>query len=81
MRFGKALGRLQDSLGELNDLAIASNGQYELFSDLDAITAAKYTAQLNKLLASLKKSRQKLLKIAEKSIAEIDETPAWWKAD
>lgn len=76
----KALGRLQDTLGELNDMAVAAARRDELFADLDAITAARQSAQLDGLLAAQGISRRKLLKMAEKSLAEIVGAPAWWKA-
>ncbi len=78
--FAKALGRLQDSLGELNDMAVAAAGRDELFADLDAITAARHSAQIDGLLASQEKLRRKLLKIGDKSLAEIASMPVWWKA-
>lgn len=80
MNFTNALGKLQDSLGELNDMVVASNGRAELFVDLDVITAARQATQLEELLATAEKSRRTLLKRAEKALAEIGNTPAWWKA-
>lgn len=76
----RALGRLQDSLGELNDMAVASAARDALFADLEPITAARQAAQLEALLATLVKSRRKLLKVAERALAETAQAPAWWKA-
>lgn len=81
LSFAKSLGRLQDSLGELNDMAVAAEGWEALFTEVEPITAAGLSARLERLLASQAKSRRKLLKAAERSLAEIDEAPAWWKAD
>lgn len=79
--FAKALGRLQDSLGELNDMAVAVAGRGELFADLEPIVAARQAAQLDGLLDAQGSSRRKLLKAAERSLTQLTEAPAWWKAD
>jgi CHAD domain-containing protein len=78
--FAKALARLQDNLGVLNDMAVAAAGRETLFAELEPITAAKQAAQLGGLLEAQDKSRRKLLKEAERSLAEIAKAPAWWKA-
>lgn len=78
--FGRALRQLLDSLGELNDLAVAAASRHELFADLDAITAARQAAQLGVLLAAQEKSRHKLFEIADRSLHVIANAPAWWKA-
>lgn len=75
----KALIRLQDSLGELNDMAIASTAHDALFAAIEPITAASQAAQLEALLAKQSPSRRKLLKVSERSLAEIADGPAWWK--
>lgn len=79
--FARDLARLQDSLGELNDMAVAASGRDELFTDLEAISAAKHSAQLEGILASREKSRRKLLKAAEKALAKTVDAPAWWTAN
>ena len=79
-RLSNALEKLQESLGELNDMAVAANGRDELFIDLEAITAARYRAQMEGLLAMAERSHKKLLKRADKALAVIVDTPAWWKA-
>lgn len=78
--FAKALEQLQDSLGELNDMAVATSGQAALFADLEPIAAARDTAQLEAVLASHAHSRRTLLKAAGKALDEIASAPAWWKA-
>jgi inorganic triphosphatase YgiF len=77
--FVKALTRLQDSLGELNDRNIAAKGRNALFADLEPITAARLATQLEELLADQGKSRHKLLKVADRSLAKVTGAPAWWK--
>lgn len=79
--FTKALGQLQDSLGDLNDMAVAAAGRGQLFADLEVIDAARQSAQLDGVLVAEEKSRRKLFKAAEKSLAVIVGTPAWWKVD
>lgn len=79
--FMKALGKLQDSLGELNDMAVATSEHATLFYGLEQITAARYTAQLKALLFAEEKSRNALLKTAQKSISKVMDAPMWWKAD
>lgn len=76
----KALDSLQDSLGELNDLAVASAARDALFAELEPITAARQMAQLDALLARQAKARGKLLKAARRSLAELARAPAWWKS-
>ena len=78
--FAKALGRLQDSLGELNDMAVAAAGRNSLFTDLEPITAARLVTLLAGLLDSREESRRRLLKAAERSLPQAIDTPAWWKA-
>jgi triphosphatase len=78
--FGKALGQLQDSLGVLNDLVVAALRRSALFEGLEPITAARLAAQLDELLATHGKSRRKLLKVADRSLAQVRGTSAWWKA-
>lgn len=78
--FAKALERLQDSLGELNDMAVATAGRDELFASVDVITAAGLAGQLEGLLAADEKSRRRLLRTAEKALAKIVDSPRWWQA-
>lgn len=77
--FVRALSRLQDSLGELNDIAVASARQHAWFDGLEPITAARLAAELGELLDERHKSRRKLLKMAETSLTDMVEVPAWWK--
>lgn len=77
--FAKALSRLQDSLGELNDMAVATARQESWFTGLEPITAAKLAAELGELLNERHKSRRKLVKSAEASLEAVRESPAWWK--
>jgi triphosphatase len=77
--FVKALERLQDSLGELNDMIVAAKGPNALFEDLEPITAARLEAQLDELLTEHGKSRRKLLKVADRSLVRVAGAGAWWK--
>lgn len=76
----KALERLQDSLGELNDMTVAARSRKAMFEGLDAIVAARLAAQLEELLKEHRKSRRKLLNVAKRSLARITGESAWWKA-
>ena len=78
--FAKTLERLQDSLGELNDLAVASSGRKALFEGLEPITAARLAAQFGGLLDVRVKSHRKLLKAAQRSVTKVADAPTWWKA-
>lgn len=78
--FDSALRQLQYSLGELNDMAVATAGRKDLFGDLEAITAARYAAQLEGLLAAQEASRRKFSKQADKALAGVTGSPAWWKS-
>ncbi len=78
--FAKALGRLQDSLGELNDMAVAAAEREALFAELEPITGARQAAQLDGLLDAHGKPRRKLLKTAERLHKDLTQAPAWWKA-
>jgi CHAD domain-containing protein len=77
-RFARELARLQDSLGMLNDLAVAADHE-SLFTDLDPITAARLGARVETLVGTRSDSRRKLLRKAEKALARIAETHPWWK--
>ena len=78
--FAKAMGRLQDCLGELNDMAVAAQVRDALFEDLEPIAAARLSAQLEDLLDEQVKSRRKLLKTAQRWLTQVIGAPAWWKA-
>ena len=77
--FFKALLQLQDSLGILNDLAVAAAGHDSLFADLESIAAARLSVRFNELLETQGKSQRKLLKAAERSLDRVVDAPAWWK--
>ena len=79
-RFAKALSSLQNSLGELNDLAVAAARSENLFTGIDPIVAAGLEAQMEELLKSDAKQIKPLLKSAEKSRAKLIEARDWWKA-
>lgn len=76
--FVKALGRLQDSLGELNDMIIVNAARKAVFEGLEPIAAARLAAQLEELLAVPGKSRGKLLKAADRSLARVIKAATWW---
>lgn len=79
--FFSALSRLQDSLGELNDMAAAAAGREALFAGLEPITAARQAAQLDGVLAEQRKSHRKLFRAAETSLAKVSDARAWWKTE
>lgn len=75
----KALAKLQDSLGKLNDMAMSAGGREELFADLAPIAGAGLCAQLAELLDARGPSRHRLLKAAQKALDRVNAMPAWWK--
>ncbi|MGE3691077.1 MAG: CHAD domain-containing protein [Novosphingobium sp.] len=79
--FTRALASLQDSLGELNDLAVASAGRTDFFESLEPVAAARLTANLAQLFDAHRTSRRRLLKRAEASLEEIVDSPSWWSGD
>lgn len=79
--FAKALGRLQDTLGSLHDLAVAHDQRDSLFADLEPITAAGLSAQLATLLDHHGPTRKQLLKAATKTLGRVADASAWWKTD
>lgn len=80
-RFVRELTRLQDSLGALNDLAVASTSRDSLFADCDPITASRLGAKLDSLLSGPAGSKPRLLDRADKALNRIATTPPWWKQD
>lgn len=77
--FARAIGKLQDHLGSVHDLAVA-HGQHEaLFADLEPISAAGLSAQLAELLESHGPSRRALVRSAGKALDRVADAPAWWK--
>ena len=67
----KALGRLQDQLGTLNDMTTIEKKRSDLFDDLDPLTAAKLSAKLNNLDTKADALRAKLIKSAKKALARV----------
>lgn len=78
--FAKALARLQDKLGTVQDLAAAHKQRAHLFTDLDRITAARFDAQLNELVDSHGPARKRLIRSAMKALDRLARAPAWWMA-
>ena len=76
----KALGRLQNSLGELNDMIVASVARKSMFEGLEPIAAARLSAQFKDLQDDRGKSRGKLLKDADRSLVLATRESVWWKA-
>ncbi|MFC3100126.1 CHAD domain-containing protein [Altererythrobacter lauratis] len=64
----RALGRLQDCLGELNDLAVARAVAGPSFAGLDPITRARFAAQLQNILEQRAHDRRQLVKAAERAL-------------
>ncbi len=79
--FHTALVRLQEYLGELNDLSVANTSRSAMFPECDPILSARLEALLDEFLASQRQSAKKLLKRAERAIERLDAAPAWWKPD
>lgn len=79
--FARGLERLQDSLGELHDMAVAKAARDKLFADLDVITAARLAGQLDSLLAADAHSQRKLLRQSEKALAKVVNSARWWQAN
>lgn len=77
--FVKALGRLQDCLGSVNDLAVAHGQRPHLFADLEPIVAAGLSAQLGELLDGHGPGRKRLVKSAAAALERVADAPAWWK--
>lgn len=78
--FGKALGKLQDCLGSVNDLAVAQEQRESLFADLEPIVAAGHSAQLAELLESHGPTRKQLIRAAGRALDRVADAPAWWQA-
>lgn len=68
----QALGRLQDSLGELNDMAMAQRDAEAGFADLDPISRARFAAQLRNVLEGKAHSRRRLMKAAEQALHAVE---------
>lgn len=78
--YGKALTRLQDSLGSVHDLAVAQDHRASLFAGLEPIAAAGLSAQLGELIDGHGPGRKRLVRAAGKALERVAETPPWWKA-
>lgn len=76
--FAKALGKLQDALGSVHDLAVAHEQGTALFADLDAISAAGLCAQLAELLGDHGPGRKTLVKSAARALEKIAEMKTDW---
>lgn len=69
--FASALERLQDSLGELNDIAVAAQAAPEWLAGEDPITSARLNAVLESWLDQRKRSEKRLLRKAEKALVRM----------
>jgi inorganic triphosphatase YgiF len=78
--FGKALGKLQDCLGSVHDLAVAREQRAHLVADLEPIASARLSTQLAGLLDRHGPTRRQLIRSAARALARIQEAPAWWQA-
>lgn len=78
--FAKALGEMQDCLGQVHDLAVAHEQRDSLFADLETITGAGLSAQLGELLGEHGPSRKQLIRSAAKALSDVAGAPAWWKS-
>ncbi|MEJ5977674.1 CHAD domain-containing protein [Novosphingobium sp. PS1R-30] len=77
--FAKALGKLQDCLGSVHDIAVAHDQREHLFAGKEPIAAAGLSAQLAELLDKHGPGRKRLIKSASKALDRVAEAPAWWK--
>lgn len=77
--FTKALGKLQDCLGGVHDLAVAHDQRDQLFAGKESISAAGLSAQLAELLDTHGPGRKRLIKAAGKALDRVADAPAWWK--
>jgi inorganic triphosphatase YgiF len=77
--FGKALGKLQDCLGSVHDLAVAHEQRDHLVAGLEPIVAARLSTQLAALLDRHGPTRKQLIRSAAKALEHVEEAPAWWK--
>lgn len=76
----RSLANLQDSLGELNDMAVAANKRSELFAGSDPIIAARLEAQMEQLLSAEATSRRHQIKTAERALEKAcNRRWTWWK--
>lgn len=78
-RFAKALQRLQDHLGELNDLALAGRPPPDLFAACDPLTRARLAAELKALAAPSRQRLRHLRDRAERALATVEAIGPWWK--
>ncbi|MET0250654.1 MAG: CHAD domain-containing protein [Novosphingobium sp.] len=78
--FLKAVSRLQEALGTLNDVAVAEAGRDALFDDVEPLAAARLAAQLALSIESAAPARDPLLRAAERNLAAVKTLPAWWKS-
>jgi inorganic triphosphatase YgiF len=77
--FGKALGKLQDCLGSVHDLAVAHEQRDHLVADLEPVVAARLSSRLAALLARHGATRRQLIRSAAKELEHIEKAPPWWK--
>lgn len=77
--FTKVLGKIQDCLGSVHDLAVAQDNIARLFAGKEPIAAAGLAAQLTTLLDRHGPSRKRLIKSAAKALDRVAEAAAWWK--
>ena len=77
--FSSALAKLQDHLGELNDIAASQNAELLDVSQLGEIEAARLSALLQTIFAAHGQSEKRLLRAAEKALDQTLLAKRFWK--
>ena len=78
-RLARDLAKLQNCLGRLNDMAVATRSRGDLFTDLAPITAAGLQARLDEVLDSQQPAHRRQLKSAQTLLERVRDTREWWQ--
>ncbi|MDE2411409.1 MAG: CHAD domain-containing protein [Sphingomonadales bacterium] len=78
-RFAAALGRLQDTLGALNDTAVAQAQRGHVLAGLDEARAGRLGHRYDTLMEARAEAEAHLLERAQRSFDLIVSADPWWK--
>lgn len=77
--FARMVRRLQDELGKVHDMDVASDAREARFAGMDRASAGRLEATLAGLMGDSCENRARALRRAEQYLARALDLPRWWR--